>query len=87
MPGDKEETLSGILRGLHLDQDWIELKLAEGRNQRCEIDHEAYDDVLGPMVDHSVAVLGRWGKDRKFHSLDIELADSSAGTGAHGAES
>jgi len=69
--------LHGILRALHLDQNWIELLLADGTFQRCETRHDMLDDVVGPMVNRSVIAYGRMkgrqGRPQKFHLDEIEF--------------
>ena len=47
--------IHGILRALHLDNDWIEVR--EGMsNHRIEKVREEVDDRIGPMVNHPVIV-------------------------------
>jgi len=77
--GDDEDTtaaeLRGVLRALHLDNNWIELALApEGAHQRCETPPETLDEVVGPMVNRSVVVFGRW-KRRMGHKDKIILKE------------
>lgn len=54
----KEEQISGVLRALHLDKDWIEIALL-GEPQRhiqvCETG-SVIDDVVGPLVNHRIIV-------------------------------
>ena len=84
--GDDEETsaaeLRGVLRALHLDNNWIELALApDGEHQRCETPAETLDEVVGPMVNRSVVVFGRWkrrsGKKDKFLLKEIDLDEDA----------
>ncbi len=49
------ERLVGVLRGLHLDKDWIEI-LVSGEPQRITGVKEVIDDVIGPMVNQRVIV-------------------------------
>lgn len=69
--------LRGVLRALHLDQNWIEVLLADGSFQRCETRHDMLDDVVGPMVNRSVIAYGRLkgrrGRPQKFHLDEIEF--------------
>lgn len=53
----KEEQLTGILRALHLDKDWIELHLDDGKHP-VRIIHtgDVIDDIVGLMVNHRVIV-------------------------------
>lgn len=48
-------TLSGILRGLQLDKDWIELNV-DGQLEKIYDAKEEIDDLIGPMVNRLVAV-------------------------------
>jgi hypothetical protein len=63
--------LKGILRALHLDQDWIEITVDEGSVRVSNVG-EATDDVIGPMVNHSVVVQALKDKKGKLHFRDIE---------------
>ncbi|MBT8246376.1 MAG: hypothetical protein KJN73_01040, partial [Acidimicrobiia bacterium] len=73
---DKE--LRGVLRALHLDENWLELTV---RNEhiKCDTLPDMLDDVVGPMVNHEVLVRGpersRRGGVRRLLVEDIELAD------------
>ena len=49
--------LVGILRGLHLDKDWLEIVSREtGESFHILGASEVIDDVVGPMVNHPVIV-------------------------------
>jgi hypothetical protein len=49
--------LVGVLRGLQLDEDWIDLEVAgEEKDLRIYEASEGIDDVIGPMVNHRVIV-------------------------------
>jgi hypothetical protein len=63
--------LKGILRALHLDQDWIEVTV-DGISVRVNNVGEATDDVIGPMVNHTVTVHALKDKKGRFHFRDIE---------------
>ncbi|MDM8523220.1 hypothetical protein QUF80_07605 [Desulfococcaceae bacterium HSG8] len=54
----KEERLTGILRGLHLDDDWLEVNVFEENNELIRIYQtgDVIDDMIGPMVNHRVTV-------------------------------
>jgi hypothetical protein len=72
--GDEAKTdeISGVLRALDLDRDWIEVDV-DGRHQRIVGLQDALDDVIGPMVNKKVAVqVERRGKRLRF--LDIQEA-------------
>ncbi len=50
--------LEGILRAVHLDQDWLEVTIVDGGEQHIKVCQtgEAIDDVVGPMVNRRVTV-------------------------------
>ena len=79
----REESLHGVLRALHLDQDWIELTVGDEHLRIISVGEEA-DDVLGPLVNKPVVVyVSIAGEKRKF--LDIESDSqppSAAGAGS-----
>lgn len=54
----KEEQLSGILRALHLDKDWIEINIPEMDQKAVRIFQtgDVIDDIVGPMVNQRVLV-------------------------------
>ena len=54
----KEEQLSGILRALHLDKDWIEIHIPEKDQRAIRIFQtgDVIDDIVGPMVNQRVLV-------------------------------
>jgi hypothetical protein len=63
--------ITGILRALHLDKDWLEVA-SDGKSVRILGLKDAVDDVIGPMVNRSVIVrVVRSGKVNRF--VDIEL--------------
>jgi hypothetical protein len=73
--------LRGILRGLHLDQDWLEVLLDRGESNkgeapksvRIEAAGEVLDDVIGPMVNHRVVVTAtRRGEKLRFEDIEPE---------------
>jgi len=68
---DQPEEVTGILRAVHLDQDWLEVVTGDTATR---IDHagEALDDVVGPMVNRKVIVRTTRKGPRHFY-LDIEL--------------
>jgi hypothetical protein len=56
---DREEIqISGTLRGLQLDKDWLDVDTLdeEPKTIRVYNAREAIDDVVGPMVNHKVIV-------------------------------
>lgn len=54
----EEEELKGVLRGLQLDQDWLEISVADDERGTIKIHNagDAIDDVVGPMVNQRVIV-------------------------------
>ena len=73
VPEGKEEEIRGILRALHLDQDWIEVRDANGEPQRVNQVKDEVDDRLGAMVNHPVTVLvWRIGDDLHFRDIEAD---------------
>jgi len=68
---DEEQTLKGILRAVHLDNDWLEV-LAENELVKISGVGEAVDDLIGPMVNHEVIVHTTRGPRGSFKFVDIE---------------
>ena len=70
-PSPAETTISGVLRALHLDRDWLEVA-SDGQLVRVTGLKDAVDDVIGPMVNRSVIVrVVQSGKRNRF--VDIEM--------------
>lgn len=67
--------LRGLLRGLHLDQDWLELTVDPSTNEHVRIHDagEVLDDVVGPMVNRQVIVSVEVGEHQRYRYRDIEL--------------
>lgn len=78
-PPEQEESVEGTLRAVHLNDKWLIVVLADGREVKCHFEPDnVLDDMVGPMVNHRVAVLGKWrgaGTHRKFELRDIDLSD------------
>jgi len=53
--GETEGQLVGILRAVHLDQDWLEVTV-DGKPERVYGVGETADDVVGPLMNHRVIV-------------------------------
>lgn len=71
--GAAPEELQGILRAVHLDQDWLEIAVGDKKLHVVGL-QEAVDDVIGPMVNRAVVVkVVRLKAKLKF--IDIELAE------------
>lgn len=63
-------TVTGILRALDLDRDWLEVDVG-GKHQRILGLEDAVDDIIGPLVNRQVKVTYlRLG--RRMQYLDIE---------------
>jgi len=71
---EKEETLTGILRALDLDRDWLEVIV---NNQHIRINEvgETVDDIIGPMVNHLVTVQVSKKPNGQLALLDIQTAE------------
>jgi hypothetical protein len=57
-PDQERDRLVGVLRALHLDQNWLEITMGSGEHVRCDTLPDMLDDVVGPMVNNRVAVEG-----------------------------
>ncbi len=69
---EREDEIHGVLRALHLDDDWLQVVEEDGDSVRIRRAGEEIDDRIGPMVNHSVIVrVARSGSSLRF--LDIEL--------------
>ncbi len=70
----REEQLSGILRGLHLDNDWIEINIPEKDHESVKIFQtgDVIDDIVGPMVNQRVLVDILVKPDGTFLFRDIQ---------------
>ena len=68
---EREEAISGILRAVHLDDDWLEVTVGTD-NLRVDQVSETVDDVIGPMVNHAVVVSVVRDTRGKLHFRDIE---------------
>jgi len=69
-----ERTIRGVLRALHLDEDWIEVTV-DTEHMRIDRVGEAVDDVIGPMVNHPVLVQVVQDARGRLHFRDIEADD------------
>ncbi|MEO6970902.1 MAG: hypothetical protein ABI217_08405 [Chthoniobacterales bacterium] len=80
IPGEppRHETLTGILRAVHLDEDWLEVTVTdrtEGKHIKVTRAGEAIDDLVGPMINRPVAVETRVRADGKHEFLDIQAVE------------
>lgn len=77
-PAEEHTSYRGVLRALHLDRNWLTLTLEDGTHITCDTVHEMLDDVVGPMVNRHVLVMGtlrqKRGRSRLLVS-EIELVD------------
>jgi len=70
----EEVPLAGVLRAVHLDEDWIEITINDGgeRHIRIEKAGDAIDDVVGPMMNRQVTVDAIRSVAGKYFFRDIE---------------
>jgi len=56
--GLREEQVTGVLRALHLDRDWIEIVTPEPASEHIQIHQtgDVIDDIVGPLVNRRVVV-------------------------------
>ena len=53
----RQEQIVGVLRAVHLDQDWLEVADEKtGEHVKIYQAGDAIDDLVGPMVNHKVVV-------------------------------
>jgi hypothetical protein len=71
-PSRTRKQLSGVLRAVHLDKDWIEVTV-DGDHIRVTQVSEAVDDVIGPMVNKAVLVHVLIDDRGNSSFVDIEL--------------
>ena len=75
---DEQVVFKGVLRGLHLDKDWLEVTTPdaprEGDHVRIHEANEVLDDVVGPMVNRRVIVTAV-RRGNKYLYRDIELEE------------
>jgi hypothetical protein len=73
---DEPTSISGTLRALHLDQDWLEITKAGDPIEHIRIEDagDALDDVVGPMVNRQV-VVSATRRATKYLYRDIELSE------------
>lgn len=72
---DEQLNLRGVLRAVHLDEDWLEVTTIEQQNHyHIEGISEVLDDVVGPMINRSVVVTAV-RRGNKYLYRDIELEE------------
>ena len=72
---DEPITIRGVLRGVHLDQDWLEVATTETPSRHIRVDEasEALDDVVGPMVNRRVVVTSvRRGQKHLYRDIEMD---------------
>lgn len=71
-----EIQIKGILRGLQLDSDWLEIKAGEQEQNIIRVSGagDAVDDVIGPMVNRRV-IVDVIEKGGKYFFRDIQTED------------
>ena len=67
--------LRGVLRALHLDDDWLQIDIDPDHVVRIEGAKEVVDDVIGPMVNREVLVEVTKTRSGKHRFEDIQLAE------------
>lgn len=72
-PVGEQTTVSGVLRGLQLDHDWIDV-LTDGGVVRVSGVSEVLDDIIGPMVNRKVNVYVVRANGGAHRYVDIALA-------------
>ena len=70
----QEQTLTGILRAVHLDKDWLEVTV-DKEHIHVEGVGDTVDDVIGPMVNRPVIVQTVKDKKGRYLFRDIEPAE------------
>jgi hypothetical protein len=72
-PKTEEKQLSGTLRALHLDKDWIEINIPEKIDPiRIFQTGDVIDDIVGPMVNQRVLVDVLLTDDGRYLFQDIQ---------------
>jgi hypothetical protein len=74
----EEVQLRGVLRALHLDQDWLEITIDNDTGQKPLRIYEAgetVDDLVGPMVNRGVIIDAFVTRDGRHLLRDIQAAE------------
>jgi hypothetical protein len=71
---EKEETITGTLRALDLDHDWLEVTVDNVHIRIIDVS-ETVDDLIGPLVNRSVIVQALRKQNRQLALLDIQAAE------------
>ena len=69
-----DEVITGVLRAVDLEKDWLEVVRPEGDAVKVKNVGEVVDDLIGPMVNHRVNVTVRKSghPKPKYQFVDIE---------------
>lgn len=70
-----EETITGTLRAVHLDQSWIRIVPDQGAPVRIRTNPDELDDVIGPMVNHKVIARIVRTDSKRARLIDVELQE------------
>lgn len=57
-PDAEPQEVRGVLRALHLDENWLEITDADGHHEKCDAVPDMLDDVVGPLVNQEVVLRG-----------------------------
>lgn len=71
---EKEETITGVLRALDLDHDWLEVTV-ENIHTRIHEVSETVDDLIGPLVNRLVIVQALRRANGQLALIDIQGAE------------
>jgi hypothetical protein len=66
------QVIEGVLRAVHLDQNWLEVDVGDGKLVHISTKDDVLDDVVGPMINKMVAIHCN-PSNRRPRMLDIEL--------------
>jgi hypothetical protein len=70
--------LTGVLRAVHLDEDWLEVTVSDGTVQKhikVTKAGEAIDDLVGPMINRPVVVETRMKPSGRHEFVDIQAVE------------
>ena len=72
---EESASIRGVLRAVHLDQDWLEIATTDVPPQHVHIDEagDVLDDVIGPMVNRKVLVSAiRRGQKHIYRDIELD---------------
>lgn len=75
VPAGEQVLIQGVLRAVHLDQDWLEISTADTPPSHIRVDEagDVLDDVIGPMVNRRVVVTAvRRGLKHLYRDIEID---------------